>query len=334
MLRLPPFTYLAPRSLDEAVDMIAAQEPNDIMLVAGGTDVYPNMKRQQYEPKTLVGLRQLRELRTLTGNAQHGLSIGAGMTLTQVSEQREIVTSYPALVTAASLVSTPQLRNMGTLGGNLCVDTRCNYYNQTYWWREAIGFCLKKDGDTCWVAPGSSRCWAVSSSDTAPVLIALNAQVRLVSPVGERTVPVHDLYRDDGMSYLGKRHDEIVTHIWLPPVAAGLVMRYVKIRRRGAFDFPILGVAAALCIDNAGICTEARVVLGAVASAPILASRAAAVLVGQRLTPEVIDAAAQAAFQPAKPLDNTDLTLSYRKKMVRIHVARILRQLADLPDTP
>jgi 4-hydroxybenzoyl-CoA reductase subunit beta len=312
--------------------MIAAQEPNDVMLVAGGTDVYPNMKRQQYEPKTLIGLRQVRALRTLTGTAQHGLSIGAGMTLTQVSEQREIVAGYPALATAARLVSTPQLRNMGTLGGNLCVDTRCNYYNQTYWWREAIGFCLKKDGDTCWVAPGSSRCWAVSSSDTAPVLIALKAQVRLVGPAGERTIPVHDLYRDDGMHYLGKRHDEIVTHILLPPVAAGLVMRYIKIRRRGAFDFPILGVAVALCVDDTGLCTAARIVLGAVASAPLLASRAAAVLVGQRLTPEVIDAAAQAAFQPAKPLDNTDLTLSYRKKMVRVHVARVLCQLTGLPE--
>ena len=129
--------------------MIAAQEPDDVILVAGGTDVYPNMKRQQYEPKTLVGLRQLRALCTLTGNAQVGLSLGAGLTLTQVSAQREIVTGYPALATAASLVSAPQLRNMGTLGGNLCVDTRCNYYNQTYWWREAIGSCLNKDGDTC-----------------------------------------------------------------------------------------------------------------------------------------------------------------------------------------
>src|SRR5215510_13316330 len=228
MLRLPPFTYLAPRSLDEAVDMIAAQEPSDVLLVAGGTDVYPNMKRQQYEPKTLIGLRQLGELRTFTGNARQGLRIGAGMTLTQVSEQREIVTGYPALATAASLVSTPQLRNMGTLGGNLCVDTRCNYYNQTYWWREAIGFCLKKDGDTCWVAPGSTRCWAVSSSDTAPVLIALNAHVRLVSPAGERTMPVHDLYCDDGMGYLGKRHDEIVSFILLPPVTSCRVFRYVK----------------------------------------------------------------------------------------------------------
>jgi 4-hydroxybenzoyl-CoA reductase subunit beta len=314
--------------------MIAAQEPHAVMWVAGGTDVYPNMKRQQYEPKTLIGLRQLGALRTLTGTAQHGLSIGAGMTLTQISAQREIVTGYPALATAASLVSTPQLRNMGTLGGNLCVDTRCNYYNQTYWWREAIGFCLKKDGHTCWVAPGSARCWAVSSSDTAPVLIALNARVHLVGPAGERTVPVHDLYCDDGIRYLGKRHDEIVTQILLPPVAPGLVMRYVKIRRRGAFDFPILGVAVALCMDTAGLCTAAHVVLGAVASAPLLATQAAAILVGQRLTPEVIDAAAQAASQPAKPLDNTDLTLSYRKKMVRVHVARVLCQLAGLPEAP
>ena len=333
MLRLPPFTYLAPRSLADAVGMIANQGPEDVMLVAGGTDLYPNMKRQQFEPKTLVGLRQLRELGTVTGNARHGLTLGAGMTLTQVSEQRDIVTGYPALATAAGLVSTPQLRNMGTIGGNLCVDTRCNYYNQTYWWREAIGFCLKKDGETCWVAPGSSRCWAVSSSDTAPVLMALNAQVRLVGPAGERTVPLHDLYRDDGMTYLGKRHDEIVTHILVPP-AAGLRMRYVKIRRRGAFDFPILGLAVALRIDDVGICTEARVVLGAVASAPLLAPEAATVLVGQRLTPEVVEAAAQVVFRPAKPLDNTDLTLSYRKKMVRVHVARVLRQLAGLPDAP
>src|SRR5215472_8632955 len=230
MLRLPPFTYLAPRSLDEAVDMMAAQEPNDVMLVAGGTDVYPNMKRQQYEPKTLVGLRQLRELRALTGNARHGLSIGAGMTLTQVGEQGEIVTGYPALATAASLVSTPQLRNMGTLGGNLCVDTRCNYYNQTYWWREAIGFCLKKDGDTCWVAPGSARCWAVSSSDTAPVLIALDARVRLVSHSGEREVPLVDLYQNDGIRYMKRQSDELLTEVLLESLP-GWKSTYWKLRR-------------------------------------------------------------------------------------------------------
>jgi 4-hydroxybenzoyl-CoA reductase subunit beta len=152
-----------------------------------------------------------------------------------------------------------------------------------------------------------------------------------VAAVGERTVPVHDFYCDDGISYLGKRHDEIVTHILIPP-AAGLAMRYVNIRQCGAFDLPILGVAVALRVDNAALCIEARVVLWAVASAPLLASQAAAVLVGQRLILEVIKAAAQAAFQPAKPLDNTDLTLSYCTKMVRVHGARALCQLAGLPD--
>ncbi len=333
MLRLPPFTYCAPKTLTEAVHMIAGQAPEATMLVAGGPDLYPNMKRRQFEPKQLVGLRHLQELQQLTGDVRQGLTMGAGTTLTYLSQQQEVMTNYPALATAANLVSTPQLRNMGTIGGNLCVDTRCNYYNQTYWWRQAIDFCMKKDGDTCWVAPGSSRCWAVSSSDTAPVMIALNAQVHLVSAQGERTIPVRDLYQDDGIVYLGKRNDEILTHILVPP-ADGLRMQYVKLRRRDAFDFPILGIAVALRLDDDNTCIEARIVLGAVASAPLVAADAADILLGQRLTPDVIDAAAAAAFKPAKPLDNTDLLLSYRKKMVRVHVTRTLRQLAGLPTRP
>jgi 4-hydroxybenzoyl-CoA reductase subunit beta len=330
MLRLPPFTYLAPKTLTEAARSLADQAADDTMLVAGGTDLYPNMKRRQFTPRLLVGLRQVRDIQQLTGDAQHGLTIGAGMTLTQISQHPTVVAAYPALAIAAGLVSTPQLRNMGTIGGNLCVDTRCNYYNQTYWWRQAIGFCMKKDGDTCWVAPGSTRCWAVSSSDTAPVMIALQAHVRLVGPQGERIMPIHDLYRDDGIRYLAKRHDEILTHILLPP-ADGWRMQYFKLRRREAFDFPILGVAAAVRLAADGTCTEARLVLGAVTSTPLVASAAATALIGQQLTPEVIETAAAAAFKPAKPLDNTDLLLSYRKKMVRVHVARTLQKLADMP---
>jgi 4-hydroxybenzoyl-CoA reductase subunit beta len=330
MLRLPPFTYLAPTTLSEAVRLLADQDPADTMLVAGGTDLYPNMKRRQFTPRQLIGLRHIRDMRQLVGEARHGYTIGAGITLTQLSQHAAVVAAYPALATAARLVSTPQLRNMGTLGGNVCVDTRCNYYNQTYWWRQAIGFCMKKDGDTCWVAPGSTRCWAVSSSDTAPVLLALQAQARLLGPQGERVIPIDDLYRDDGIGYLGKRHNEILTHILLPP-ADGWRMHYFKLRRREAFDFPILGVAAALRLADDGTCSAARLVLGAVASAPLVASDAAASLVGQRLTPEVIQAAAEMAFKPAKPLDNTDLLLAYRKKMVRVHVARTLQQLAASP---
>jgi 4-hydroxybenzoyl-CoA reductase subunit beta len=326
MLRLPPFDYLAPRTVAEAVAMLAERGP-EAMIVAGGTDLYPNMKRRQFEPKALVGLRSIAALQRIKGSAEAGLTIGAGMTLTQVSGRHEIAAAYPALAYAAGVVATAQLRNMGTIGGNLCVDTRCNYYNQTYHWRKSIGFCMKKDGDICLVAPGSSRCWAVSSSDTAPVLIALGASVRLVGPQGERVIPVQALYRDDGIVYLAKQADEILAEILLPP-ADGLRTAYLKLRRRGAFDFPILGVAVALKLAEDGTCADARIVLGAVESYPVEARQAGSLLIGQKLTDEVIEAAAQAAARPARPLDNTDLSLSYRKKMVPVYVARALRQAA------
>ena len=180
MLRLPPFDYLAPRTVAEAVDMLS-RHGSDVMPVAGGTDLYPNMKRRQFEPKLLVGLRGLKELQGIRGSGLEGMTIGAGATLTEVSSHPAVLQAYPALARAAGWVSTPQLRTMGTIGGNLCVDTRCNYYNQTYQWRRSIGFCLKKDGDICLVAPKSPRCWAVSSSDTAPVVIALGGTLRLVA---------------------------------------------------------------------------------------------------------------------------------------------------------
>lgn len=328
MLRLPPFDYLAPHTLAEAVAMLAERGP-EAMIVAGGTDLYPNMKRRQFEPKTLVGLRSIAGLRRIDGSAEAGVTIGAGMTLTHVSRHPVIAGAYPALAYAAGAVSTAQLRNMGTIGGNLCVDTRCNYYNQTYHWRKSIGFCMKKDGDICLVAPGSSRCWAVSSSDTAPVMVAIGASVRLAGPQGERVIPARALYRDDGMVYLAKQPDEILAEILLPP-ADGLRTAYVKLRRRGAFDFPILGVAAALKLAEDGRCTDARIVLGAVESYPLETRHAASLLIGQKLTAEVIDAAAQAAARPARPLDNTDMSLSYRKKMVPVYVSRALKQAAGM----
>jgi 4-hydroxybenzoyl-CoA reductase subunit beta len=238
---------------------------------------------------------------------------------------------YPALATAAGVVSTPQLRNMGTIGGNLCVDTRCTYYNQGESWREALTYCMKKDGEICWVAPGSPRCWAVSSSDTAPVMIALKAQVRLLGPQGERTIPAQALYNNDGIEYLQKLPSEIVVDISLPD-ASGVTMSYQKLRRRSAFDFPIMAAAVALRLEEDGTCREANIVLGAVASYPIKANEAEAVLVGQKITEEVIQEAAKIAFKPAKPLDNTDMGHPYRKQMARVYVARALREAAGLKE--
>jgi 4-hydroxybenzoyl-CoA reductase subunit beta len=325
MLRLPPFRYLAPRSVEEAVRAFADAGPG-AMLVAGGTDLYPNMKRRQFEPGTLVGLRAIDALRGVRGSAREGLSIGAATTLTAVAAHPEVEGHYAGVATAAGLVSSPQLRNMGTIGGNVCVDTRCNSYNQTHQWRKAIGFCMKKDGDICLVAPGSPRCWAVSSSDTAPALWSLGARVRLVGPGGERTVPLDALYRDDGIEYLAKRPDEIVTDILLPP-AEGWRSVYLKLRRRGSFDFPVLGVAVAARLEGQ-VVREARIVLGAVASLPREAAAAQAALRGERLTPELIERAAGLAAGPARPLDNTDFTHPYRKRVTRVFVARALRRIA------
>ena len=182
--------------------------------------------------------------------ATGGLRIGAGTTLTAVARHPEVARALPALATAAGVVSTPLLRNMGTLGGNLCVDTRCNYYNQSYQWRKAVNFCMKKDGDICLVAPGSPRCWAVSSSDTAPVLWSLGASVRLVGPAGERVIPISALYQDDGIQYLTKRPDEIAHRDRAAARRGRCAPMYLKLRRRGSFDFPVLGVAVALHMDG------------------------------------------------------------------------------------
>src|SRR6266542_4471991 len=237
MLRLPAFTYLQPKSLNEALAMKADAGPGG-MFVAGGTDLYPNMKRRHQEPRTVISLMGIPELRRLDG-----WKVGTCVTLTELSNLPTVQRSYPAVARAAELVSTPLLRNMGTLGGNLCLDTRCNYYDQTYEWRKAIDFCMKKDGHICWVAPSSPRCWAVSSSDLAPVMVALDAEYLLVGPAGERVVPAGRFYHNDGINYLTKQPDEILAGVRLP-APDGWDAAYHKLRRRGSFDFPVLGVAA------------------------------------------------------------------------------------------
>jgi 4-hydroxybenzoyl-CoA reductase subunit beta len=306
--------------------MLSDHAPEEAMAVSGGTDLYPNMKRRQFEPKVLVGLRALEGGRDISRAPDGALHIG-GLATLQSLERSELLRSVaPALAKAAGLVSSPILRHMGTLGGNLCVDTRCTYYNQTYDWRKAIHFCMKKDGEICWVAPSSPRCWAVSSSDCAPVLIALGAEVGLASASGERRVPVKDLYRSDGIAFLAKTREEIVTSIHVPP-RNGLRATYWKLRRRDSIDFPILGVAAAIETAKDGTVSKARIVLTAVESAPVEAEKAEAVLVGKKLTEEAIEEAAALAYRPAKPLDNTDLSHPYRKKMAKVYVARALREL-------
>ena len=330
MMRLPRFRYLQPTRVDEAATILSGEGP-EAMPVAGGTDLYPNMKRRQQTPGTVVSLREIGALHDVT-NGQ-GLSIGACNTLTDLVRDERVKQLYPALWQAAAQVATPHLRNMATLGGNLCLDTRCTYYDQSYEWRKAIDFCMKKDGQTCWVAPSSKRCLAVSSTDTAPALIALGARVTLHSVRGERKLRLEDLYRNDGIEYLTRERDELLTRVELDP-SAGWSSCYWKLRRRGSFDFPVLSVAAAIKRDDSGSVEQARLVLGAVSSQPQVAEEASIGLVGTKLEDDAIEAAAEAAAKLSKPMDNTDFVLHWRKRVTTSFVRYALRELRgeDLSD--
>jgi 4-hydroxybenzoyl-CoA reductase subunit beta len=323
MMRLPCFRYRAPRTVREAAEMLA-DTSTATMLVAGGTDLLPNMKRRQQVPATLIGLRNVAELRGISNG--EGLAVGAAVTLAALLRNADVRAGYTALWQAAAQVATPPLRNMGTIGGNLCLDTRCNYYDQNYEWRKAIDFCMKKDGAICWVAPSSPRCLAVSSADTVPALVALGASITLTSAGGIRQIPAASLYRNDGIHYMTRAPDEIVTAVHLPRLD-GWRSAYWKLRRRGAFDFPVLGVAAAARLAADGLVESARIVLGAIASSPLDAQSAADVLLGQRLTDDVIARAAENAAQPARPMDNTDFTLHWRKRVIRDFVNYALREI-------
>jgi 4-hydroxybenzoyl-CoA reductase subunit beta len=327
MMRLPPFEYRVPATVGEAV-AAKVDAPPDAMYVAGGTDLYPNMKRRHQEPGTLIALHAIEELRRIDRRDDGGLSIGATATLTEVRRDPRVRSEHPALAEACRLISTPILQNMGTLGGNLLLDTRCNYYDQNFDWRRSIDFCMKKDGSICWVAPSSPRCWAVQSADSVPLLVAMGAEVDLVGPEGERRIPVAALYRDDGILYLAKKRDELLTRVHLP-APNGWRAVYRKVRRRGAFDFPVLGVGAWARFAADGTVEDVRVVLGGIGSAPDTVTGAAAALVGRPLDDESIEAAAKAAWRAGRPLDNTDFTISWRKEMIRPTVARALGDLRD-----
>ena len=323
MMRLPYFRYHAPRTVGEAAKILAGEGPQ-AMLIGGGTDLLPNMKRRHQVPVTLVALRHVSELRRVENGS--GLNLGAGLTITDLVRNPSLREGYRGLWQAAAQIATPHLRNMGTLGGNLCLDTRCNYYNQNQEWRSAISYCMKKDGDICWVAPSSSRCLAISSTDTAPALLSLGARVRLVSAEGERTMELDDFYKNDGIDYIGRRADEIVTGVLLEPLT-GWRSTYWKLRRRGAFDFPVLSVAAAAKIAKNGTVERVKIVLGAVASRPLVSDSASEFLRDKKLGDDTIREASRLAAGPAKPMDNTDFTLQWRKRVTSEFVTYALREL-------
>lgn len=325
MMRLPTFRYFAPESPAEVARVLSGEGPG-AMVVAGGTDLYPNMKRRHQMPKTLVSLRRVKPIRGLSWLPDGTARIGAGETLRDLERDARLRGRLPALASAIESISTPVLRNMGTIGGNLCLDTRCNYYNQNEEWRRAIRNCLKCGGDTCWTAPGGDDCWAVNSSDTVPVMIAMGARLRLVGAGGDREISAAEMYDvDDGRRWLTRRPDELLTEILLPPQGAARSI-YLKLRRRGSFDFPVLGVAARIERDGPRV-RRADLVLNAVGPAPIRCVEAERALAGSTLDDAAIERAAALAPAEAKPLDNTDFMPSWRKRMIPVFVRRALEAL-------
>jgi 4-hydroxybenzoyl-CoA reductase subunit beta len=322
MLRLPAFTYHKPQSAAEAV-AIAKQHGKEAMYVAGGTDLYPNMKRRHQTPTQVISLQDVPGLHDVEVHPSGGVRIGALCKLTALENHPYLKTHFAGLAHAVREISTPLLRNMGTIGGNLLLDTRCTYYDQSHEWRESIDFCLKKDGAICWVAPGSPRCWAVQSSDTVPVVCAMECDVELVGVDGVRRIKAKDLYRDDGIQYLTKKPEELLTRLYLPP-PGNWKASYLKLRRRDTYDFPVLGVGVCLWFDAAGVITQANVRLGGAGSYAIPAVETEKLLVGNKLTDEVIAAAGSAAFKPARTMDNTDLDVYWRRKVAPVYVARAL----------
>jgi 4-hydroxybenzoyl-CoA reductase subunit beta len=326
VLRLHEYTYHRPSTLREAAALLAAH-PGRARLIAGGTDLVPNMKHGLFTPEHLIALRQIPELHGIE-ERDGELVIGAAESLGAVSRHPLVRARFPALAQAAGSVAGPQLRNMGTIGGNLCLDTRCTYYNQTYFWRSALGFCLKKDGDVCHVTQVGRKCVAAHSADTAPVLMTLGATADLVSADAERSLSVADFFIADGIENTVRGWNEIVTRIRIPLAAARMRTAFRKLRQRNAIDFPILNVAVAADVAADGTVAELRIVVSALGSRPRVIAGLEKVAAGRPLDAETMDAVAARAFQQCHPLTNIIVDPEWRRAMVPVYVRRALEDIS------
>lgn len=312
MLRLREFDFVAPDSIAGILEVLG-DEPGAVV-VAGGTDLVPKLKRGQFEPRVVVSLSQVAELRFLDEEGQR-LRIGALTTLREL-ERSEALRPYHSAAVASGLVATPIIRTMGTLGGNLLQDTRCRYYDRSDFWREAVGHCMKKDGDICRVAPGGSRCYATFCSDLAPALVVLEAEAHLVGAGGERTVPLESLYLDDGIEYLDVRR-EILADVTVEE--RGYRSTYKKLRVRDSFDFPEVGVAVAMRGESTSL--SVRVALAGIGS-NVLVHRFETSAAG-------LPDAADAIVKDVRPFDTMFYPPAYRKKMARRMLLQGFDELLD-----
>jgi 4-hydroxybenzoyl-CoA reductase subunit beta len=329
-LSLPQFKLLRPRTLEEALSLLAkhaGESPAATRVVAGGTDLIPSMRQKLFEPQYVLDIRNVAGLKDIR-QTDHGVEIGALASLTSIVESALLRRRYPVLTEAAATVASPLLRNMGTIGGNICLDTRCLWYNQSPTWRKGCGFCIKKDGDLCHVAPGGTKCWAAFSGDTPPALLCLEAEVEIASASGARRMPLCDFYTGEGDTYRKLRSDELLTRIFLPESSAGYRGVYRKLRVRGSIDYPLAGVAVVIKRSNGHI-ADARLAITAVNPAPLLVKGASELLAGKVMDESLAAAAGDMAAKMARPLTTSALTPEYRREMIRVFTKRAVLAAAE-----
>jgi 4-hydroxybenzoyl-CoA reductase subunit beta len=315
-LSLPEFKLLRPRTTAEAIALLA-QHAGDIRILAGGTDLLPSMQQKLFAPQYLLDIRRIAELKGIRQQPNGAFEIGALTPLTDIEYSDLLCQHFPVLPEAAKTVASPVLRNMGTIGGNICLDTRCLWYNQSLQWRKSCGFCIKKDGDLCHVAPGGTKCWAAFSGDTPAALLCLDAEIEIASAAGIRRVKLAEFYTGLGDNYRKLAANELLTRVFLPASSAGHRGVYRKLRIRGSIDYPLAGVAVVLKQSNGHI-EDVRVGLTAVNPAPVLVKGVTELLAGRRMTEEWAEAAGVLAAQTAKPLTTSALTPEYRREMIRV----------------
>jgi 4-hydroxybenzoyl-CoA reductase subunit beta len=328
-MTLPSFKLLRPRTLQDALGFLNEHGAN-IRVLAGGTDLLPSMRQKLFEPEHVLDLRHLAELKGIRETEQ-GIEIAALSTLREIEHSKALREQYPVLVEAARTVASPVLRNMGTIGGNICLDTRCLWYNQSLAWRKSCGFCIKKDGDLCHVAPGGTKCWAAFSGDTPPALLCLNAEIEIASANGTRRIPLRDFYTGEGDNYRKLQANELVTRVVLPRSFAGYRGAYRKLRIRGSIDYPLAGVAVSMKRSN-GRVEDLQIAMTAVNPAPILVKGIEALIANGSSPEHIADAAAELAARTAKPLTTSALTPEYRREMIRVFTRRaVLDVLGQQP---
>jgi len=332
MMRLPSFDVAMPGTMPELLENLRPNGHN-VKIMAGGTDLLVNMKQGFHISRRLVWPGRVEELRRISVQPGGEISIGAMATLSDVAASDVVKAVYPSLPKALLSIATPAIRNRATIGGNLCLDTRCYFYNESEFWRGSLGGCLKlnipvhESGGTCHAAPGNAICSAVCSSDSSPILLALDASVELQRVQDKRTVPLSGFYANDGMRYLNLAPDELVTRIILPVPRQGLRSAHNKIRLRQSVDFPLANVGIAGVVEGGRVFTHLRIYVGAIQSSPVRITSAEDLLSGREATAVLLGQVAEEAASRVKGVPNAGGTVGYRKRMVAVLVKQTLLQL-------